>query len=1218
MTSLSVACPKCTKRQEVAAASVPPEGLRYGCVFCQTPFLVRAPRPAAPTTAPATSAAPPPVPRTPPPIPTNPPPMPRAAGLSPPGPSRTIFGMPVVNVGVADLPAPRDAVPHPGDLPAPRDAVPHPGDLPAPRDAVPRPGDLPAPREAVPRPGDLPAPRDAMPRPGDLPAPRDAMPRPGDLPAPREAMPRPGDLPVPRDAMPRPDDVVAPLGAVPRSGDLPSPRRSGDLPASVRPGAVTLGIMKTPVPRPIPPSAPAMPPRSPAPPPIALAGGDILLGDLPSAPGTPLEPLELDFPDSEAAPPAGEMSGLDLDLSLGGLGEPVADSAFSPPGADLSSSLDFPDVGSSGAPSLPPLTLASPAQRTAAGTVPSSVPDFGFSLELEGTPAPDAYPTTPTPSVSVEMARASVARMPQPDGVPNLARPKRSGGAQKAGAPRRSLRSVLLALGAGMGFVIVAGAAGFFFVLPRMKAGPSPEAVLGPLVSQIARDHYPAYQQAAQKLMDAAATKPEATELRGAAAELLLLAVLAHPGDRGKISRAEQILGEIPATLANPSGRIKRARALAALARGHGREIEGILGGDLAAPENLVVAGLRRLADGNATVAIEPLHKFSAARPDDLMGGYLYGRALEDGKRGDAARAAYAAVLAKNPDHVGAAIGQLRLSTDPPGTISAAVAALLAKSIAAASPGEIADAHVIAGGAALAIGRNADAVAAFTGAVTADGSNISASLALGEALLFDNRGDEALTRFRAPGPAALRTAAGKFGLGGALIATGKVGEGTALIEQAAAESPTDPRGPYWQGVLAEQKSPVPDLTAAEERYQEALTKDARFVPASLRLAALWQRKGKAAAAIEVLKSAEAAGAPAAGLQIAFGEALIAAKSADKAEAVFRKALAGDAKLGAARLGLAAALEAQGKLGEARTELDKTVAELPDTPGLRERLGQVLVKLGHKDTALAQYQAEIATGKATATLRVAMAKLAIDIGKPELAVAELEKMVVDNPGGPDALFTLGRAREANGDVSHALQDYKRATAFDPSPILHLTYGRALVRAGHEDAALAEFDLAASTLPEARIERGRVLFRRGDLERAVAELEAGTKAAPNNAEAFVLLGAGLDQMGQAARAADAWRTAIRLAPTEPEASYRLGRQEMDHGKLAAALPLLRLAAAKAPDKAPWRMDAYYQLGYAELGAGTRSLAAIALRKYLELAPADAPARPEVDKQLQRLGH
>ena len=63
--------------------------------------------------------------------------------------------------------------------------------------------------------------------------------------------------------------------------------------------------------------------------------------------------------------------------------------------------------------------------------------------------------------------------------------------------------------------------------------------------------------------------------------------------------------------------------------------------------------------------------------------------------------------------------------------------------------------------------------------------------------------------------------------------------------------------------------------------------------------------------------------------------------------------------------------------------------------------------------------------------------------------------------------------------------------------------------------------------------------------------------------------------------------------------------------------RQAAAKAPEKASWRVDAFYQLGYAEITAGTRSQAAVALRKYLELAPPDAPARPEVDKKLQSLG-
>jgi len=181
----------------------------------------------------------------------------------------------------------------------------------------------------------------------------------------------------------------------------------------------------------------------------------------------------------------------------------------------------------------------------------------------------------------------------------------------------------------------------------------------------------------------------------------------------------------------------------------------------------------------------------------------------------------------------------------------------------------------------------------------------------------------------------------------------------------------EPGGERDYGFAAAAKQ-APDLPGAEQGYREALRLDPKFLPASLRLAAFLQQQNRAQESLAVLRAAEEAGAPAAILQLAWGDALIVAKEPVKAEEVFRKALQVDSKSAQARLGGAAALQAQDKLKEAKAYLEETLKEMPDILGLREHLAAVCLALGQKDEALVRYQEELKAGRVTPTVRLALA------------------------------------------------------------------------------------------------------------------------------------------------------------------------------------------------------------------------------------------------------
>jgi tetratricopeptide (TPR) repeat protein len=807
------------------------------------------------------------------------------------------------------------------------------------------------------------------------------------------------------------------------------------------------------------------------------------------------------------------------------------------------------------------------------------------------------------------MAEAAAAAS---DELPTLAPPTNRGTsvaralrpvARKAGLPRW-----IFFVAGGVALAAVAAVVG----LPMLRSAPSPESILKPLAAELNKDSLAAYSQGAEQLIRAAADyKDTGAKLRVRAAELLLTAQTVHGGTATDLAKAEQMT-EGAAAQPKLAPVLGRVRALLAIARGKPREAEGQLA-DRAAVDNQWIVGLARLTEDKPAAAVDALRRYTAAKSTDAVAHYLLAKALLAVGAAEA-RKEFEAVLAQNPRHFGAKVGLARLEETPEKKLAAG-RELLEQKLPGAGTVEQAELQLLIGQAAQALGRTVEAMDAFQRAITFDKRLIPASLALGESLLYEGKYKDALERLRAAGPGLEATTAGKFCLGGAQIANGRIDEGLALIATAAKERPDDPRGPFWQGFAASQKKPA-DATATEQGFRDAIKRDPKFLPAALKLAAFLQQQDKAEDSLAVLRAAEEAGAPPSVLQLAWGEALIVAKEPAKAQVVFEKSLESDPKSMAARLGIASALEAQNKFAEAKASLENTLKESPTTLGLRERLAQVALKLGDKAEALSRYQEEIKAGHPTPALRLALAMLAIDLGKIELAQSEAKKVFDESPRSAEAAYIMARVHEAHNETGAALTEYRHATSWGNTPQFSLAYGRLLDKLGKVNEALAVYANAVA-LADGRMERGRISFRAGDLESALADFQAASKMRPADAEPLVLQGLCFDKMGQAAKAEEAWRAAIKADSDSPEAHYRLGRMELDRARPSAAIEHFRKAAGKAPDDAPWRADLSFQLAQAELLTGSKAAALAEFKKYLELAPPNAPARPEATQQVARLG-
>jgi len=868
------------------------------------------------------------------------------------------------------------------------------------------------------------------------------------------------------------------------------------------------------------------------------------------------------------------------------------------------------------APKLAPLTPTGPEPAASSppnSKRPAASADLGFSLELEGDSGAQAGAET-LPFPGARVASEGLAEAAAAEHLPGLqpvaGRGRLHGGALRPVSKKPRIPKWAVAVGGG---VVLVGVAAAIFLLPGRKA-PKFEDVIAPLASGLLGDNPAAYQSAENQLAQIIVPlQNEGDALRSRTAELTLLDVVVHGGDPSKTARAEQLLQAIKPS-PKPIAGLAQAKALLAIAKGKAKEAEPTLGMEGGLAESQLVVGLARIADDKASAAVEPLHRYAAARPKELVAQYVLAWALAEAGKPEA-RAEYEKVLSKNPQHFGAALGLARTAATSEQRLAAAQA-LVDKKQSGASPHELAQANLLWGQAALELGRSHDAEAILHKAISLDSRLTAANLALGELLLYEGRYDEALTTLQAPGAAMEAATAGKFALGGAYLATNKTEQATKLLTVAAKAAPNDPRGAFWDGFAAAARQPA-DLVGAGQAYREALKRDPKFLPASLRLAALLQQQNKAQDSLIVLRAAEEAGAPPAILQLAWGDALIVAKEPVKAEEVFRKALEAEPTSAQARLGVAAALQAQNRLKEAKTYLEDTLKEMPATLGLRERLAAVCLALGQKDEALVRYQEELKAGRVTPTLRLALARLALDLGKLDLAQSEAKKVQDENPRNAESAYLLARVHEVRGELGAALAEYRRALMWDKLPIYNYAYGRVLLKVGKEQEAYVALD-AASSLPEARMERGREYFRHGELDKALTDFKEAASMLPTSAEPLIFQGFCYDKMGQQPKAEAAWRDAVRVAPDASEPHYRLGRQEMDHGHPTAAIDHFRKAIAKMPSNAPWASELYFQLGQAELLTGSKTGALAAFKKYVELAPPDAPSRPEALQQVARLSN
>ena len=216
--------------------------------------------------------------------------------------------------------------------------------------------------------------------------------------------------------------------------------------------------------------------------------------------------------------------------------------------------------------------------------------------------------------------------------------------------------------------------------------------------------------------------------------------------------------------------------------------------------------------------------------------------------------------------------------------------------------------------------------------------------------------------------------------------------------------------------------------------------------------------------------------------------------------------------------------------------------------------------------------------------LALGEALLAVGQVDAALREANRVLVDHPSSAQALLLLGAVQAARNATAEAAGSFGAAMAADPS------LAAAMADAGIEAWRQRDGALALRLLGQAReadplravwptLALGFVYEDAGELEAARDLYDQALVLEPNQPEALYRLGRNQLRDGDPESAAATLRRALRFAGPETLLLIELGRASIERGRHDEALRYMREAERIEPDNA----DVLWYLGLATLSAG-----------------------------------
>ncbi len=171
--------------------------------------------------------------------------------------------------------------------------------------------------------------------------------------------------------------------------------------------------------------------------------------------------------------------------------------------------------------------------------------------------------------------------------------------------------------------------------------------------------------------------------------------------------------------------------------------------------------------------------------------------------------------------------------------------------------------------------------------------------------------------------------------------------------------------------------------------------------------------------------------------------------------------------------------------------------------------------------------------------------------PQKAFVAFQRAIQINPKNREAHYALGHIYFMQDRNDKAEEEFKTVLRINPEDSeAHNYLGKIYEREGKWDEAVNEFRWALknplySTPDIPHYNLGVVLFKKGDPEGSLRELNDAVKINPNHGYAHYEMGQVYLKLGRAKEAIVAYQSAIRLFPDYPEAHYNLAIAYMKDG-------------------------------------------------------------------------
>ncbi|HXI04560.1 MAG TPA: tetratricopeptide repeat protein, partial [Candidatus Saccharimonadales bacterium] len=302
-----------------------------------------------------------------------------------------------------------------------------------------------------------------------------------------------------------------------------------------------------------------------------------------------------------------------------------------------------------------------------------------------------------------------------------------------------------------------------------------------------------------------------------------------------------------------------------------------------------------------------------------------------------------------------------------------------------------------------------------------------------------------------------------------------------------------------------------------------------------------------------------------------------------------------------------------ELQKAESVFEGALKKSPRDPHLWNSLGIVLARRGLRDRALEAYRRVVSIDPDYAEAINNAGLVYRDEGRLDEAIGEFEKAIRADPDFPGSYNNLGLVYQDRGQIAEALRAYDRGLKADPeNAVIWNNRGSALLKQGKRDEAADDFRRAIesdATYASAHNNLGAVLGMLGDPNGEFEEYLKAIDLDPNYTDARLNLSLNLIKRGRLREATRSLRQLLDIDPGHSRALLELGVLLLREGQEDEGVGYLRKAREAEPGwTAPRNALARYHLA--------RGLKAQALEEARESLALD-PNQPEIRSLIAEAG-